>query len=561
MKKKLALLYGKDQCRFLLKEIEKIYQQHSHLKSEEKTKIQNLWSEKDIALIVYGDSFAQRSQKTAAALKRFLEKYIRDKATIVHILPFFPYSSDRGFSVIDYYRVNRKIGDWDDIVKIAGKYRLMADLVLNHVSVKSPWFQKFLAGDEKYWDYFIHFDEKEIPQEQIKKVFRPRSTPLLTPFSTKKGRRYVWTTFSVGDYTDQVDLNYQNPEVLLEILKIIAFYVQKGIRIFRLDAITYVWKKLGTSCFNLPESHLIVQIIRQFLKNLCPEAIIITETNVPHEINVSYFGDGKNEAQMVYNFSLPPLVFDAFVNEDASYLSHWAKNFLKSPSKETTFFNFLDSHDGIGILGAKGILPESRINHLFKTVEEKGGKLSFRINDQGEKLVYEMNITWWSAINGGLNLPFAQKLDRFLTSRAISMALPGVPAVYYLSLLGQENDQSLFERTKINRDINRTNYDLDQLERELSQETSPKRQVLLAMLKLFDLRQRIGAFNPNAAYEVIDQDKRVFAILRQNQKGRVLALHNVSSEEVEFSFEGRRFKILPYKFLWIDLDKDTIYSL
>ncbi len=545
----LFLLYGEKEAKKTEQIIEKLITQS---KKKIFCKDQPFWQEKDVALITYPDSFVQKNLPSLKVLQSFLSNYLPDLFSIIHVLPFFPYSSDRGFSVIDYYQVKNEFGSWDDIVNISKSYRFMADLVINHISAKSEWFKKFLEADERYWNYFIHFREDEIPYEQIKKVFRPRATPLLTPFTTKKGKRFVWTTFSVEDSTDQVDLNFHNPQVLIEVVKILLFLLEKGVRIFRLDAVGYLWKKLGTNCLNLHEVHVIVSLIRIILDKICKSAIIIAENNQPYEENITYFGDGFHEAQIIYNFSLPSLVLYSFYNGSADILLNWTEK-ITPPSSYTTFFNFLDTHDGISISGARGILSEREIQNIVDRVIDHEGQVSKRLYPDGNLLVYELNSTWWSALNKRAEEPFDLQLNKFITSRAISMALAGIPAIYYLSLFGQENDLNLFEKTKIKRDINRTNLDLQILSMKLKNKNSRDGKIFQAMTSLIKKRKNIKAFHPNAKQKIVKLDKRVFSLVREFKGSKVLALHNVSSDLVEVRYDSGTYKLKPYSYLWVEL--------
>lgn len=515
---------------------------------------QPLWNEKDIILISYADSFRAKHSPPLKTLLMFLQRNCRGLFSILHILPFSPFSSDRGFSVIDHRKVKKEFGSWNDIASLARRYRIMRDLVLNHVSTKNRWFQKFLKGDQKYENYFIHFSSQTLPPAKlIKKVFRPRPTPLLTKFKTAKGDRFVWTTFSVEGTTDQVDLNFRHPEVLLEIIKILFFHGEKGVKLFRLDAVAYIWKELGTTCINHPRVHTLVSLLRAVLDRVCPSALLITETNVPHKENISYFGDGYHEAQLVYNFSLPPLVLDAFYRGNATRLSKWAKK-IKKPSPRATFINLLDSHDGIGISGAKGILSENAINSLFKRIADSGGMLSRRRLPNGRNKVYEMNSTWWSALNGDEKEPFERQLQKFITSRAIAFSLIGIPAVYYLSLVGMKNDSALFKKTGIKRDLNRTNLLLEKLEKQLSNKNSREAKIFSAMSALIKKRKARKAFHPNAPQQIVELDERVFSLLRGEEREKILALHNVSHEKVDVCYRRRHYRLPPYGYLWVNLD-------
>mgnify|MGYP000505524901 CR=1 FL=1 len=544
---KIKLLYPKQAGDVFLR-LEKILDKKTISAKVTLFNKKSFFDEKDIFLITYANSFFKENEKPLKTLNYFLKRYIKDYFSALHILPFYPFSSDRGFSVIDFYQVKKEFGSWSQIKKISRNYRLMADLVLNHISTKSKWFKNFLAGKKKYQDYFISFLEKEIPKDEIKKVFRPRATPLLTPFTTKTGTRFVWTTFSVGDFTDQVDLNYKNPKLFLEMVKILLFLFQKGVKIIRLDAIAYLWKELGTNCLHQPQVHTIVQLLRLIIESIYPDGVIITETNVPHTENVSYFGDGKNEAHMVYNFALPPLVLQAFISQNSSFLTKWAQS-IEWPNEKNFFYNFLDSHDGVGILGAKDILPKDEFEKIFLTIKKNGGKLSLRNLADGGKAVYEINTTWWSAL-AEKNNSFELNLKKFITSKAISFALKGVPAVYYLSLFGRENDLITYKKTKINRDLNRENLSIKKVEKWLANKKTKESIVFNALFDLIKKRKSFVAFHPQAKQEVISLSNKVFSILRYKNGQRVLALHNVTKDYVEINYRGKKYQLSPYDFLW-----------
>ncbi len=347
-------------------------------------------SEQDSILITYGDMVYQNGERPLKSLATFLEKYLADVVSTVHILPFYPYSSDDGFSVIDYKRVNPEFGDWDDVERLGNNFRLMFDAVVNHVSSQSVWFQGFLKGEPDFEDYFTVIEENV----DLSRVFRPRATPVLTPFETARGKKLVWTTFSA----DQIDLNFANPDVLIEVVDILLFYAAHGAEFIRLDAVTFVWKEIGTTCINSPHTHRIVQTIRAIFDLAAPKVAVITETNVPHEDNIAYFGDGTNEAQMVYNFALPLLTLNAFHTENVSILSRWADT-LDLPSNEATFFNFLACHDGIGMLPVKNILSLEDLNEVVDRTEKLGGFISFKSNEDGSQSPYELNINYLDALN------------------------------------------------------------------------------------------------------------------------------------------------------------------
>lgn len=490
--------------------------------------------EKDAVLITYGDQFRKENctEETAlATLGRFLDRYIGNAISTIHILPFSPYSSDDGFSVIDYREVNPEWGSWDDIKQIGKNYKLMADIVLNHCSAESEWFKKFLDLDEKYKDFFITVE----PDTDLSMVFRPRALPLLTPFNTKEGEKLVWTTFSA----DQVDLNYENPQVLNEMLSIFFMYVKNGISIIRLDAIAYLWKENNHSCLHHEKTHAVVKLFREAAKLVAPWVIIITETNVPHKENLSYFGSGTDEAHMVYQFALPPLVLDGFIKEDASYLQKWARESLEKPPSGVTFFNFLASHDGVGVLPARGILPEERIEDMISAVssEERGALISWKAVKDG-KVPYEINVSYRSAI-AGKEAESREGINKFLAAQALMLAMEGIPGIYIHSILGSLNYREGVNITGMNRTINREKFIFEKLEKELDNKASSRAVILKKYKELLNVRKKEKAFNPLSKQIVLPTSGSLFAFSRfsgdfsQDDKmdnETVLCLYNISGK-------------------------------
>ena len=492
---------------------------------------QHYFDQRDAVLITYGDMVHASGEAPLATLNRFLQQYIQGLINTVHILPFYPYTSDDGFSVTDYRRVNPDLGDWNDIAALDEHFKLMFDAVINHISAQSDWFQGFLAGEERYRDYFICVD----PATDLSTVFRPRASPLLTPFQTAAGEQHVWTTFSA----DQIDLNFGNPEVLLDILDVLLGYVQKGAQLIRLDAIGFMWKEIGTPCIHQPQAHALIQLMRAVLDEVSPATALVTETNVPHKDNISYFGDGTNEAQMVYNFSLPPLTLHAFHTGDASVLSDWAAT-LDLPSQQTTFFNFLASHDGIGVTPARGILPTPAIDALAKRVEQLGGFVSYRATPQGE-IPYELNINYLDALGApGEASDNTLRACRFLAAQAIMLALRGVPGIYFHSLFGSRSWTAGVAQTGQKRTINREKLDAEPLNRELVQTDSLRSQVFQGLQQLLQIRTREAAFHPNGGQQILRLQPEVFAVLRTalDDKERILCLQNVSNRAVTVDLQA-----------------------
>jgi glucosylglycerate phosphorylase len=484
---------------------------------------------RDAILITYADMVRQPGQAPLASLNAFLTETAAGIINTVHILPFYPWSSDDGFSVIDYRAVDPAVGTWADVERLGRRFRLMFDAVINHISAESEWFQAFLRGEPPYTDYFVTAD----PETDLSQVFRPRALPLLTRFETALGERYVWTTFS----SDQVDLNYAEPQVLLEVLEVILDYVAHGARLLRLDAIAYLWKEPGTSSIHLPQTHAIIRLIRAVLDEAAPEVALVTETNVPHEENISYFGDGRNEAQMVYNFSLPPLTLHAFHKGDASVLSRWAGG-LALPSRRVTFFNFLASHDGIGLVPARKLVPDEELVELAERIEALGGHISYRTGADGARSPYELNINYLDALGvPGQAEPPHLAAGRFLAAQAIMLALRGVPGIYFHSLFGSRGWREGVEQTGRARTVNREKLQRSRLAGELAEPGSLRRLVFEGYARLLKARKASPAFDPYGEQQVLSVHPAVFALARVSPDGKhaALCLHNVSGQPCRLS--------------------------
>jgi sucrose phosphorylase len=537
----LTFLYGADRAANLLKEVEKLLAVYRPRIAPRDSRL----SQRDSLLITYGDQVQARDEKPLRTLKKFCDKYMTDVISGIHILPFYPWTSDDGFSVVDYRQIDPSLGDWNDVSALQN-FRLMFDAVINHISSQSEWFKKFLQNDPRYSKYFITVEGGL----DLSQVVRPRALPLLTTCQTPSGENKVWTTFS----SDQIDLNFKNPEVLFEILDILLLYAQFGADFIRLDAIAYLWKEIGTTCIHLPQTHTVVQFLRLALDDAAPHVHIITETNVPHADNISYFGDGMNEAQLVYNFALPPLTLHAFHSGDAYVLSEWAKT-LTLPSHKTTFFNFLASHDGIGLNPARGILNEEEINLLVNKTLEHGGLISYKHNADGTQSPYEMNINYFDALS---NPDGDESLDlqvgRFIAAQAIMLCLVGLPGIYFHSLFGSRGWPEGVKRTGQNRTINRKKLQLNELQRELDDENSLRSKVFTRYCELLKARSQSSAFDPHGTQKVLDVNRSVFAIERisPDEKERVLCLHNVSRQQISLT--------LNYEFA-TDLFTDQVLSI
>ena len=516
------------------------------------------FSESDVVLITYADSLQRDGEPPLKTLCDFAVEFLKDAFSAIHFLPFFPYSSDDGFSVVDFFRIDPPLGAWENVSAVGESFDLMFDYVVNHFSSQGRWFKNYLAGRDGFREFAIEVE----PGTDLSGVTRPRSLPLLSEYQKKDGSRvHLWTTFSA----DQIDFNFKSLDVLEKMFEVLLFYINQGASILRLDAIAYLWKEIGTSCIHLPQTHDMVKLLRAVLDITAPDTVIITETNVPHEENLSYFGNGRDEAQMVYNFTLPPLLLHSFVVQDAIELSKWAKE-LRPAFDRTTFFNFTASHDGIGVRPLEGILPEEALQRLVDAVRTRGGHVSTKRNPDGSDSPYELNITYVDALAGGELTP---KAEKFLASQAIQYVLPGVPATYIHSLLGSRNWTEGVKRTGRARSINRERLDLERVREELKDPGSFRAKVFYPYLHLIGTRRRQPAFHPNASFEVLDVDPRVFGIKRRAAGQSIYAFANVSAKRVQFKtsdagisgpgtdlisglpVNARSLELMPYQYAWL----------
>ena len=526
----------------------------------------DLWSQRDVALITYGDSIVVEGSKPLRVLRDFCETWLGNCVTWVHILPFFPWTSDDGFSVLDYSSVNQALGDWNDISDIATDYRLMSDLVLNHCSSRSAWFENFKQGIDPGRDYFF---TKE-PSFDVSRVVRPRTSDLTMPVLTSGGEQQVWCTFS----HDQVDFDFSNPAVLLEFTRIIRLYLDRGVRIFRLDAVAFTWKRSGTTCINLPEAHDLVRLLRALIEWVQPDAIIITETNVPNIENLAYFGQ-RDEAHCIYNFALPPLLIHTLVEADSSRITRWLMS-MPPAILGTTYFNFLASHDGIGLRPVEGLLSQGELDSMIDRLQENGALLSWREHADGTRTVYEVNVSLFDAFKQA-GEAVDRTLDRMILAHAILLGLEGVPAIYLHSFVATNNDLSRVENTGHNRAINRHQWALEELTGLLNNAESQHAQCLHAIKHLIDLRQRQPAFHPNATQFTLNCGRSIFGFWRQSldRAQSVFCLYNVTStsttiaaaslnlvgndiwrdlisgEILELLSEDPTIKLAPYQAVWL----------
>ncbi len=559
---RLCALYGEANVDRLLERIALVAGRYNYLEAKCSTD-DPCWDEHTTMLITYGDMIQKVDEPGLQTLTKFLNDYLTDFITVVHILPFFPYSSDDGFSVIDYRRVAPNLGSWDDIETMGRDFNLMFDLVINHVSSRSKWFEDYIGSIAPARNYFIEVD----PQEDISAVIRPRTSPLLTEVQTVKGKKHVWTTFSA----DQVDLDFSNPDVMLEMLDVLLGYINNGAKIIRLDAIAYLWKELGTPCINHPSTHELVKLLRDVIDAVTPGSLLLTETNLPHEQNVSYLGK-SDEAHIVYQFSLPPLLLHTIHSGNSKDLTAWAES-LEPPPVGCTFLNFTASHDGIGVRPLEGILSKKEINNLAQTITDCGGFVSSRSGEDGREHPYELNITYFDALKDPFRIEDTSwQIRRFLCSQAIMLSLKGIPAVYFHSLTGSRNNTQGVLETGMKRTVNRGRWKDDELRSLLENAGNVTSEIFEQYSDLLLKRSAIKGFHPDAEQEIHHLGDTVFAFRRLGGKyDSVLCLYNISSKKVLVECEkiipadvstlrdyitgeefGLDIELNPYQFLWLE---------
>ncbi len=536
-------------------------------KLEVKTEIKDPWSESTILLITYADSISKGiSGKSLNNFGTFYNKYLKKFINSIHFLPFFPSSGDGGFSVKNHFEVDETYGTWDDIKELSKDANIMTDLVLNHASSEGQWYKNFLKEKRPGKNYFYIIDK----DYDCSKVVRPRDHNLLSEIKFLNEKKFLWCTFS----HDQIDLNFKNPEVLLEFINLILTFASYGIKIFRLDAVAFIWKKSGTTCLNLAQTHEIIKLLRDIVDQLEKDIIIVTETNLPKQENLSYFGK-NDEAHWVYNFPLPPLIINTFLFEDSSALTKWS---MKMPPAQigNAYLNFISSHDGIGMRPAEGLLTDKEIKKMLQRLKKNGSQFSMRKLSNGKEKVYEANISLFDA----LKFTDSDKkgkfdLKRFIAAHSIILAIEGVPAFYFNSLFATKNDEKAFASSRIKRNLNRYKWDYSSLISLLNEKDSIEYNSYDAFKKLISIRKVQPAFHPNATQFTLNLDKNIFSVWRQSRdrKQSIFALTNVSSKTVKLNSnqinliddeqwfdllspnekitDGQFIKLNPYQTVWI----------
>ena len=479
-------------------------------------------SEKTSLVISYGDNVYSNNTNSIKVFQNFFKKNLDKYFNSIHFLPFYPSSSDSGFAVKDHYKIEKRIGSWSDIKRISKSNHVMADIVINHSSARGLWFKNFLKKKRPGKDYFLTVNS----EFNTSKVVRPRDHKLLKKIDIFKKPDYLWRTFSA----DQIDLNFKNPSVLLRFIKIVIHLVNNGVTIFRLDAIAYLWKQNGTNCINLKQTHEIVKLLRLITSLLNVKTIIISETNLPEKENLSYFGK-NDEANWIYNFSLPPLLIHAFLFENSSYLNKWSKN-LPNTKVSNSYLNFIASHDGIGMRPTEGILNKKSLNNFLKRLKKNGSKFSYRKVQNKSRKVYEANITVFDALKKSDTDPDGRfNLERYVAAHAIMISFEGIPAIYFNSLFGKSNDEAKYVITGNNRDVNRYKWNYKNISKKLGDKTSKQSIFFQNLGKLLSIKRKQKAFHPNAKRLNINLGPKIFCFKRLSldRKQSIICITNLSS--------------------------------
>ena len=529
---------------------------------------ESIWDSSSVVLITYPDSIYRKDESTLKTLNEFVKNRLSGLSSVIHVLPFLPSTSDGGFAVSNYEKIEDTFGNWNDLKDLSSKHKIMADLVLNHVSSSHPWVHQFIKSEDPGSSYIVAPSETHVWEN----VIRPRNSSLFTNINTNQGFKSVWTTFG----PDQVDVDWRNPNILLEFLRLLVRYITNGADWIRLDAIAFIWKEPYTTCLHLDPVHSIVKLLNKSLKIIKPSAVLITETNVPEKENLSYLIEG-NEANLAYNFTLPPLLLEAIYTGKTDLLNSWLSNWNELP-KNTSLLNFTSSHDGIGLRALEGIMDDQRIHNLLVESEKRGGLVSHRRLSNGEDQPYELNISWWSAMSseGSDNTVF--QFDRFLLSQLFTLSIKGVPAFYLPSVLASPNDLDSFKKTGQRRDLNREKFEANKLLEVLKNFNSPASKNISYLTHIVKVRSRLKAFHPEASMECISTNIANCVILKRGlNEDSVYVICNMSNKLLSFSplnqinsldltsdkrlldnisgsyFNTDNFELNPYQVVWLTL--------
>lgn len=407
----------------------------------------------------------------------------------IHILPPFPSSGDRGFAPLTYLEVDPKFGTWNDIKTIGENFDVLVDLMVNHISRQSPYFQDFLKRGRKseYADLFITLDkiweDGKPVQQDIDKMFLRRPLPYSTFTIEETGEEEkVWTTFGKTDPSEQIDLDVKSDKVKKLFAEFFTNFSKQNVKIVRLDAVGYVIKKLGTSCFFVePEIYEFLDSILELAKSLDIELLPEVHAHYTTQYKLAEHGC------WIYDFILPYTILDTLINKRSKGLC----NYLKVRPKKQ--FTMLDCHDGIPVKpDMDDIIDTKEARKLVDVCLERGSNLSLILSDDHKAEdgfdVHQIRCSYYSVLDCDD--------DAYLAARAIQFFAPGIPQVYYVGLLAGENDVENIKKTGDGREINRHNFTVEEIDQSLEKE------VVQRLLKLIRFRNEYSAFN--GEFKVLD---------------------------------------------------------
>lgn len=504
-----------------------IINKYEEIKQSSNSKIQNRLTEKDVFAITYADSIKTDKPDLSVVADALNKTY--PGINNIHYLPFFKWTSDDGFSVSDYEVIDPRYGQWDDLKKIDKKYKFMFDFVINHSSKSNPWFTKFLNGEKGFEKFYV---EKEEGFDTTK-VVRPRTSPLFHEYGNNK---VVWSTFS----EDQVDLNFKAPEVFAKSIELLGLYVSHGMTTIRLDAIGFLWKESGHTCMHHENTHALIKAMKMMCNDLFGELIFISEVNVPHDENMTYLGDNGDESDLVYNFALPPLMAFTLLKGDATKMKNWMRFFDELKSNET-MFNFLASHDGVGMRPVETILSKEEKEMLVDKVKAANGRLNYKSLPDGSQTVYEMNNTYVDFIfteDGSEN-----DYKKLLLAHSLLLYFRGIPAIYINSLFARRNWVEGIALTGMNRTINRRKYEFTEINEILKD--SNVSSFIASMNSAIDVRKQNEDFSPYAKQELINDLPKEVIGFRRGEKTAVFA--NISNAKVSFTYDSKEVILEAYE--------------
>ncbi len=524
--------HDSEELDFVFNQLLRIIQDFKLESSYEENKNVSSWDQSHCVLITYADTVRKDNERSLITLERVLNRYFLTLSKVLHILPFLKSTSDGGFAVSSHEYLEDRFGNWADLKNLSNDHILMADLVLNHVSSSHLWVQQFIKSQEPGLSNIFSPSQ----QKDWSNVIRPRSSSLFSQINTSDGPRYVWTTFG----PDQVDLNWQNPRMVLEFLKLLIKYLGNGVKWLRLDAVGFIWKEEGTTCLHLPKAHLIVKALKIQLSNLLNDGVLITETNVPQKENLSYLIP-EDEAHMAYNFPLPPLLLEAVITSRADLLNNWITNWPDLPVN-TTMFNFTASHDGVGLRALEGLMSDQRLNDLLISCEKRGGLISHRRLSNGDDKPYELNISWWSAMEDSSRDSKRFQYERFILTQLVVIALKGVPAFYLPALLASDNDIKSFSMSGQRRDLNRERFKYEELSLTLQNDDSNASRNIKFLSKAMEIRSILDSFHPSSQMECLTKDRSdLVAIKRGKNRKIILAIHNFTENKLNYKINDLEF--------------------